>query len=306
MSQLTVTPRSATSTISTDSQAPAPRQQVSISVPVRGETENTSFATKSEPIAPIEAKTEAPAKPAEPSKEDQERFAQLAKREKAIRTEARRLEALKKEIEVKEQARQPLVFDKSAFLKDPSKFGLSNDELSNVVLASLNQDPQAQRIQQLEAQILELKGLTEKTTQSIQDQQNTAYQQAVKQISREVESLVGSSEDYATIKATNSSEAVVELIERTFKEDGIVLKTDEAAKQVEEYLLEEALTLARLPKVQTRLSPPTPQPEATKQQPTMQQQSARTLTHSLAAASKPLTNRERRERAIAAFNGNQS
>lgn len=251
-----------------------------------------------EPV-PVSAEPKAPEAKVE-SKEDKERFEQMARREKAIRTEARKLELLKKEWESKQAPQQP-AFDKAAFLKDPTKYGLSNDELSNIVLSQLNQSPESQMIKELQSQIEELKKGQETVKQDITSQQTAAYKQAIQQISREVDSLITSNEEYAAIQAEGAQSAVVELIETTYKEDGVLLSTEDAAKQVEEFLFERALKLAELNKVKSRLAPKAPEvtepttPEAT--------HTPRTLTNNLVTSSKPLTARERRERAIAAFRG---
>lgn len=262
-------------------------------------------------VAPAEApkaeakveEAKAPEAAPKVSAEDQARFDQLARREKAIRTEAKKLEQMRKDIDAQKAPPTP-AFNKAEFLKDPMKY-VTADELSQVTLAQLNQSPESHMIRQLQAELEALKQEQGTVKQSIETQQTTAYKQAVQQISREVDSLVSSNDDYAAIQAEGAQSAVVQLIEQTYQEDGILLTSAEAAKQVEDYLLEKALKLAGLAKVQTRLAPKVSEAIAPTSQPEQQQQS-RTLTNSLVTSSKPLTARERRERAILAYQGKLS
>ncbi len=97
---------------------------------------------------------------------------------------------------------------------------------------------------------------------------------------------------------------VVDLIEKTFKEDGILLTEDEAAQQVEDYLTEEAYKLANLKKIQKRLqtssaSTSTSATPAKSAETPKQSQPMKTLTNAV-GTSRQLTSKER---AILAFKG---
>jgi hypothetical protein len=93
----------------------------------------------------------------------------------------------------------------------------------------------------------------------------------------------------------------VDLIEKTFKEDGILLSVEEAAKEVEDELVSQLSKYAqKIKKLQQKFAP---QSKAAPQQPVnnktagQQQQPGKTLTNSM-GASRPLSTRER---AILAF-----
>jgi hypothetical protein len=160
-----------------------------------------------------------------------------------------------------------------------------------------------QRLEQkVEAEIKAARESAEKVTKSYEDNQKQAYQQALNQIRNEAKSLVESDPNFETIAATGSVDDVVELIEETFKADGVLLTVDEAAKAVEEHLEEEALKLARLSKIQKRLQPaPTKTVEKQAEVKTegKQPQPMKTLTNTI-AATRPLS---ARERAILAMKG---
>jgi hypothetical protein len=120
----------------------------------------------------------------------------------------------------------------------------------------------------------------------------------MKQIRNDVNMLVKHDPQFETIKATNSIGDVVELIEKTFNEDGVLLTVEEAAQQVESYLVDEAIKLARLAKIQQKLAP-APKAEASKATGTPEKQSMKTLTNSV-NSSRTLS---ARERAILAMQG---
>jgi hypothetical protein len=135
------------------------------------------------------------------------------------------------------------------------------------------------------------------TTTAFEASQQQGYDQAVKQIKADARQLVQSDPDaYEAIRAAGTVNDVVELIEQTFKEDGILMSTEDAANAVEEHLVEEAMKYARLKKTQARMRPTT---ATTTQQESVpgSKQPPKTLTNA-AGAQRPMTSRER---AIAAF-----
>ena len=131
-----------------------------------------------------------------------------------------------------------------------------------------------------------------------ENQQTDAYKQAITQIRSDTKKLVTASEEFEAIANTNSVDDVVELIERTFKQDGTLLTVEEAAKQVEDYLVEEAFKLTKLKKIQQRLAT-AQKPAEPKLEPTKQPQTMKTLTNAVSSPGKLSV----RERAIAAFKG---
>ncbi|MDE2106538.1 MAG: hypothetical protein KGL39_55500, partial [Patescibacteria group bacterium] len=104
-----------------------------------------------------------------------------------------------------------------------------------------------------------------------------------------------------TIRATNSVKDVVDLIEQTFKEEGRVMDVEEAANEVENYLLEEIEKLTRIEKLKKRMeAKPAATPKSDEQTPQKKQpQTMKTLTNA-ASSSRQLS---AKERAILAFKG---
>jgi hypothetical protein len=235
------------------------------------------------------------------------RLEQMARRERALRSQAKQLQAMKAELSALKAPKPPTAEEmKAQFLADPTKFGVTYEELANRYLKQPT--PQEQEMNALRAELQALKDGQQKTLDSVEASQQRAYNQAVKQLTREVTLLVDGSEAFEAINASPiNKEAVVAYIETTYKEDGILLTADEAAKQVEDYLVEEAIRLASLKKVRAKLTPETaPEPVVPASQTVSQttRQPAPTLSRSATSVTtSPLSNKQRRERAIAAFMG---
>ena len=116
-------------------------------------------------------------------------------------------------------------------------------------------------------------------------------------IEADVNLLVDSDPEFETIKATNSSQEVVRLIERVFNEEGTILSVEEAAKTVENALLEQTIKqmqrLNQVKKIQSKLAP-----ALVAEKLTTPAKPGKTLTNAM-GVSRQLT---ARERAILAFN----
>lgn len=232
-----------------------------------------------------------------------DRFAQLARKEKALRAQARQLQEQQRSMQ--EQLTKSQSEWKERVKSDPltllAEAGLTHDDITNLLLNSKPEDVELKRIK---SELQALKSSQEEQFTKIQESQKAAYEQAVKQVRREVDILVNSNDAYETIKATNSQDAVVELIKQTYDEDGVLLSAEEASSMVEEYLTDEAMSLAKLKKIQSKLVPQEPStPALETQQAQKPQVTTRTLTNTISASSKPLSAKDRRERAIMAFKG---
>ncbi len=269
----------------------------------------------------IQEVTEEPVKP-EPTPEEvaiSRQFAQLARQEKALRAKAQQQEQSIKAREAAIQAREAELASKStedrsgylsreALKADPlsalAEAGISYEELTQQIINQQPVDPRLQQtITQLKQEIQQLKMSTEESKKSYADNQAQAYQAAVKQITADVNNLVSSNPEFETIKFTGSTKDVVDLIERTYHQDGILLSVEEAAQQVEDYLVEESLKLAKIEKIRQKLHSVAPKaPSSQAQQPapkSPQQQPMKTLTNAT-SSSRQLS---ARERALLAFKG---
>jgi hypothetical protein len=244
-------------------------------------------------------------------------YAILARKEKALRQREQQLKAREEALksakpaeELPPQTPKSAEFDPSKYVdkerlaKDPftvlNEMGLSYEQLTELALNAPKPEQLAlmNEINTLKNELKALKGETENTKKTFEESQQQQYKQAVNQIKAEARSLITHDPQFETIKATDSIDDVVELIEQTFKQDGVLLTVEEAARQVEDYLTEEAVKLARLSKIQQKLAP---KPSAPEQKPTAspEKQPLKTLTNSV-SSSRTLS---ARERAILAMQG---
>lgn len=278
------------------------------------------------PTAPVEGiAAPAAAAPAEPAQISPQ-FAALAKQQKALRKAQMEFEAKEAALKARESEYEKNYIPRSKLKENPyavlTEEGIAYESIMN---EALNQDPTSLELQKVRREIESIKADSKKASEDAKNAQQKAYDEAVEHIRNEATELVSSDANYEMIKANNAEEAVVQLIKETFDSTKKLLTVAEAAQKVEDYLLEHALKIAALSKVKQKLSPqepvtteetlaaavtrPKPQqnvtvsPSAQRQQP---QQQMKTITNAATmVASKPLTAKQRRERAIAAFQGQQ-
>lgn len=234
-----------------------------------------------------------------------------AAKEKAMRAEQRALQAEKEafrletaQFKADEMARKAAL--KARMPADPqsvlNELGLSPEQLTQYLL---NQpSAQDQKYAALEQKLAMLEAGQKTAEEKMTQAQQAQYEQAKKQIKNEVTLLVDGDETFETIKAMQAEDTVVELIEKTFEKDGVLMSVDDAAKEVEEYLLERALAIAKLKKIQAKLgAAPQDQPKQLAQAVATQKQQS-TLSNRIAQTnSKPADARSRRERAMLAYQG---
>lgn len=268
--------------------------------------------------APEAAELEKPKAPTpQEIKEDpsKARLLHMAKQEKMLRKQAQAIKAREDAIKTREQELQGVAQWKQDLVKDPLKVmqdaGITYDQLAQI----LTNQPSAQD-QALRAVTEKLQSVEEgqkSIQQMIKENEQKQYDQALKQISNDVSSIVRSDPDtYEMIDKYKAQDAVVELIKWTFDNEGNLLSIEDAAKEVEEHLTEEAYTLAQSKKIQSRLKPLEPPPPAPAPDPIpgsgprpIPRAPEKTLSHQSipAPASKPLSGKDRRERAILAMLG---
>lgn len=241
------------------------------------------------------------------------KFAALARQEKQIRAGVQKLKADREAFEAEKSARLNGYIPKDKLKSDPlaafTDAGTSYDEIAQALLNS----PQGQvdpTMRAAQAKIAELESKLNAFTQKQEETQTTAYKQALDTIRHKVSGLISSNPEFETIKALDQTEAVVALIEETFKSDGYVMSEEDAAREVEEHLVEEAIRMAGLEKVKKKLAPPPAEvaPQAAQpaleKQPSQQQQQIRTLSNAVNSTTPMrLTEKQRRERAILAAQG---
>lgn len=214
-------------------------------------------------------------------------FAELAKQRRALQVKEREFAEKEKALGGSTKAELEARI-KSSPLSVLQEFGVTYDQLTNDILSAqggINPD-----IQSLKA---EIKALKEGVDKTFSDKDVANERAVLAEMRRNVNQLASQGDDFEMIRETQSESDVIDLIHRTYKKTGEILDESEAMTLVEEYLINESLKLARLKKVQGKLTPEVPlQP----QPPT----GMRTLTNKDSA--KPTM--DRRQRAIMAMQGN--
>lgn len=229
---------------------------------------------------------------AEDTKPLSPQFAALAKQRRALQVKERELAEREKALQAQPQSgSDDLVARlKSEPLRVLQEHGVTYDQLTDAILS--NQNVHNPEIQELKA---EIKALKEGVDKSLSDRDAQAEQAVLAEMRREAVLLAKSGDTYEMVRETNSVPDVIQLIHRTYKQTGEVLDVSEAMQLVEDELINESLKIAKIKKVQSKLSPQ-PEPQQIQQQ---QPRQMRTLTNRDSAR----TPMSRRERAIAAMTG---
>lgn len=294
-------------------------------MPTISARELTPASTPTGAVAPVEATrqttpNEVPPTPEATKSEEKTspQLAVLARKERALRAEFQKLKAEQEAFKAKQTEYETSYIPKAKLTERAKQdalgiltdLGITPDEFTQQLL---NSSPQDHYVKKLEAKIQALEDAQNKTVSKIDEQQTQAYQQALKQIGNEAKLLIDSNPEFETIKARGEQQSVVDLIEEVFNkgwEDkdlpaGHLLSIEEAAKYIEDHLFEEALKLTQISKIKARMAqtPEAPAPEEKKQHTITEKQPMKTLTNAVSASSKPLGKKERRERAILAFQG---
>lgn len=252
----------------------------------------------------------------------EERFQKLARQERALRAKAQQQEQAFKQREAELKAREealnankPQSLDMSKYIERDrikadalaalEEIGVTYDEVTQQAINRQPTDPRVMStIQKLEAKIAQLEEANQNSQKTYAEQQQAQYKAAVQQITVDAKNLIKSDPvTYEAIAKTGSVKDVVDLIERTFEKDGIVLSVEEAAQEVENYLVEEAAGLyTKIDKLKKRIAQNSASSSQTgvKQQATQQKpQQMKTLTNATASTRQLSA----KERAILAFKG---
>lgn len=120
--------------------------------------------------------------------------------------------------------------------------GLSYEEYTKYVLEKQNgEDPHATAIKKLEAEIAALKKGSEESAAS-------QYEETVAEYKKEIAKAVAENPDFSSVKEFKREDAVLQLILDSFEEDDVELTVHEAAKLIEDKLLEYGQQFQKLPK----------------------------------------------------------
>ncbi len=291
-----------------------PEEMHAVKAPQTAEITNESRQEDSSVETPTEAKP-----PEETALSRQ--FAQLARQEKQLRAKAQQQEASFNQrladLEAREaKLKQAPQFDPKQYVSREqikrdamsvlSEEGISYDDITQQYMTHQPTDPRVMNtINELKQALADIKAENETIKQTYSTNQDQAYKQAVKQLDVEAANLLKAEPDtYEFIVKANKQGEITKLIEQTWNEEGILMTVEEAAQQVEDFLIEQAtITFNKINKLKQKLAPVAPKPAsspavvpAANQQ---QQQQMKTLTNA-AASTRKLSNKER---AILAFKG---
>ncbi len=284
--------------------------------------EPTEMIEETDVNTPVDETVEAAAPVEETPKEDpalSRQFAQLARQERALNAKRQqqetqwraREEALKaREAAVSQQPKTDMTgyISKDQLRLDPlavfAEAGLSYDDITQQILTQQPRDPRTDaHIARLEAKLAALEEGAQNTQKSYQEQQVQSYKAAINQISQDAKALVQSDPvAYEAISKTGTVREVVKLIEDTYNKDGILMSVEEAAQQVEDYLVEENYNMAtNIQKIKNRMQQASAKSNASneKTQAPQKQTQMKTLTNAT-SSSRQLS---AKERAILAFKG---
>lgn len=231
--------------------------------------------------------TEAASQPLSPQ------FVALAKKEQAIRKARQELKAQQEAWEREKANYVPKQVLQSDPLSALTELGLSYDKLTELQLSQQNPDPNQQTLEQIEKLRTQVEERLSSFDQKMAKRDKENYDAAVNQLRKDAELLVDFDPAFETIKETGEIGAVVELIERIFNKEGTILSVEDAAKLVEDALVErESERVQKLLKV-SKLKSRVGLTEKTQVEQTEVQHTPQPTLSNAQSVTRPLTARER-------------
>lgn len=180
-------------------------------------------------------------------------FAALAKQKRALQVMEQQLAAREKALEEKSQSATGI--DPEELKRNPlevlKREGVTYDLLTEHLLGEQSGvTPEIRALQE------EIKALREGVDTKFSERDSQTEQQVLAELARDAKRLVESNpEEYELIAGTGSEKKVTELIHRIFKKTGEVLDVAEAAKLIEDQLVEDSLKATSFNKIRSKLTP---------------------------------------------------
>lgn len=112
--------------------------------------------------------------------------------------------------------------------------------------------------------VLELKAEIDALKKSQEESVTKEYEATVAEYKKEISQAIESSEEFSSIKALGQQEAVLQLILDSWEQDNEMLTVEEACKDIEDYLMEEAKRMVALPKLAAEKKATLPPPSRIK------------------------------------------
>jgi hypothetical protein len=256
--------------------------------------------------------SEAPATPKQPEAVSPQ-LAALARRERAIRQQARAIQAEKQAFQTRQAEIENSVNAqwKQKLAQSPwdtmIEAGLTPDQATEIIMNKPR--PEELRMSELQREIEKVKKTQEDSANAVKQFQTDQYTEAKRHMTMEAKLLVDADPAYEPIKAMGAEASIPALIEDVFHQGlpgkfprGYVMSVEEAASFVNDYLIDEGVRIAKLKAVQNKLQPaqPAQKPFSTQEKPYV----TNTLSNRMSVSTpKNTSDRERRERAILAYQG---
>lgn len=172
--------------------------------------------------------------------------AKFRQQEQAFKAEQVKLEVDRAEIAKMKELKTKLEAKDYSILEE---LNVSYEEWTNYLInKGESVKPEVQAIKKLEDEIKSIKTANEQNV-------NKQYEATVSQYRRDIKNLVESNPEFDSIKSQKAEEHVLQHILDTFNEDGEILTIEQAAKEVEDAILEDAEAYLKLSKIQAKLKP---------------------------------------------------
>jgi hypothetical protein len=275
------------------------------------------------PVAPVEPQVQETPVEATPQQADpmSKHYAALARKEREIRNQMRAVKEREQALKAKEQEYQTNYIPKSRLLDSPldvlTEAGMSYDDLVQRISSSPNQnDPTVIALKQLQRKLDAIEQNSQTAQKQMEEAQNQAVAQAKKQMEYDAKIELSGNDDFELINELGHIPSVINLAEHIFHhglpakngkgwefEPGFIPDIKAVAAVIEDELVEDSMKRASFKKIKNRM---TPQQVNDQSMGVIPQRPAglKTITNQVSAStSKSMSEKERRERAIAAMEG---
>lgn len=177
----------------------------------------------------------------------------LARKEAKLRQQELAFKASQEAMKTKESEFSTYATLKDRLAKDDfavlDELGVSYEKWTNHLLSKGETErPEIQAINQLKEELSGLKA-------SQESQINKQFEATKAHYRSEIKSLIEKDPEFSTVKELKADEYVLQHIVDTFNEDGETLTVEQAAKEVEDALVEDAMKMAGLSKIKAKTLP---------------------------------------------------
>lgn len=215
----------------------------------------------------------------------------LARKEQTFRKQEQAFKTQQLEFKAKQEAFEKSQADFAVLSKSKERLaaddysvldelGVSYEKYTNYLLnKGEGETTENKAIKELRDELNGIKTQQEEQETKRKESIDKQYAETIKQYERGIADLIAKDPEYESIKETKAEAHVLQHILDTFNEDGETLTIEQAAKEIEEFIVEDALAMSKLKKIQAKLQPPVEE----KKQIQPPKQAMKTLTNQVAA-----------------------